>query len=144
AAAHAYGVGVDVPPVLPPDRPRRLLGVGEPDDLVEGAFRGVDSFDCAMPTRIARHGQALHRGRPRSRLDVTTPEMAGDDRRLEEGCDCGTCSRFSRAYVHHLFRARELLGATLLAEHNLRFTTRLLEQVRHAISAGGLKDLRRE
>ena len=139
-----YGIVEVVTAVLPPERPRHLLGVGEPDDLVEGALRGVDSFDCAMPTRIARHGQALHRGRSRFRLDVTTPEMAGDDRPLEEGCDCGTCSRFSRAYVHHLFRARELLGATLLAEHNLRFTTRLLEQVRDAISAGGLEDLRRE
>jgi queuine tRNA-ribosyltransferase len=139
-----YGVVDTVCAVLPEERPRHLLGVGEPDDLVEGALRGVDSFDCAMPTRIARHGQALHRGRPRFRLDVSAAEFRADDRALEEGCDCATCARFSRAYVHHLFRARELLGASLLAEHNLRFTTRLLEQVREAISAGRLAELRAE
>jgi queuine tRNA-ribosyltransferase len=139
-----YGVVDVVCAVLPPGRPRHLLGVGEPDDLVEGALRGIDTFDCAMPTRIARHGQALHRGRPRFRLDVTTPEMATDERPLEEGCDCRSCSRFTRSYVHHLFRARELLGATLVAEHNLRFTTRLLEQVRAAISAGRAPELKRE
>jgi tRNA-guanine family transglycosylase len=133
-----------VRPLLPEERPRHLLGVGEPDDIIEGALRGIDSFDCAMPTRIARHGQALHRGRPRFRLDVTVSELTGDDRPLEEGCDCATCARFSRAYVNHLFRARELLGASLVAEHNLRFTTRLLEKLREAISAGELSDLRRE
>src|SRR5919204_6515499 len=134
-----YGVVDIVCSLLPPERPRHLLGVGEPDDLIEGALRGVDTFDCAMPTRIARHGQSLHRGRPRFRLDLTTPEMATDERPLEEGCDCRSCSRFTRAYVHHLFRARELLGATLVAEHNLRFTTRLLEQIRKAISARRLR-----
>jgi queuine tRNA-ribosyltransferase len=139
-----YGVVEVVCEVLPRSRPRHLLGVGEPDDLVEGALRGIDTFDCAMPTRIARHGQALHRGRRRFRLDLTVPEMADDHRPLEDGCDCATCARFTRAYVHHLFRAREMLGATLVAEHNLRFTTRLLEQVREAISAGRLSELRDE
>jgi queuine tRNA-ribosyltransferase len=139
-----YGVVEVVCGVLPHSRPRHLLGVGEPDDLVEGALRGIDTFDCAMPTRIARHGQALHRGRRRFRLDLTIPDMAQDERPLEEGCDCSTCTRFTRAYVHHLFRAREALGASLVAEHNLRFTTRLLEQVREAITAGRLKELRQE
>jgi queuine tRNA-ribosyltransferase len=139
-----YGVAELVCSLLPADRPRHLLGVGEPDDLIEGALRGVDTFDCAMPTRIARHGQALHQGRARFRLDVAAAECRTDDQPLEEGCDCRTCARFTRAYLHHLLHARELLGATLIAEHNLRFTTRLLERVRDAISAGRLSDLRSE
>jgi queuine tRNA-ribosyltransferase len=139
-----YGVVETVCELLPGERPRHLLGVGEPDDLVEGALRGIDTFDCAMPTRIARHGQALHPGRPRFRLDVAGAECRDDQGPLESGCDCATCGRFSRAYLHHLFRARELLGASLVAEHNLRFTTRLLERVRRAISAGRLSELRSE
>ncbi|HEX6547375.1 MAG TPA: tRNA guanosine(34) transglycosylase Tgt [Candidatus Dormibacteraeota bacterium] len=130
-------------PLLPDDRPRHLLGVGEPDDLVEGALRGIDTFDCAMPTRIARHGQALVLGRRRFRLDLASVAARGDGP-LGEGCDCATCARFSRAYVSHLYRAREPLAIPLLAEHNLRFTARLLERVRDAISAGRLAELRRE
>ena len=131
-------------PLLPDDRPRHLLGVGEPDDLVEGALRGIDTFDCAMPTRLARHGQALHMGRPRFRIDLARSARRGEDGPLEEGCDCHTCARFSRAYLAHLLRAREALSVPLLAEHNLRFTARLLERVREAISAGRLRDLRTE
>lgn len=139
-----YQVVDQVVPLLPEERPRHLLGVGEPDDLVEGALRGIDSFDCAMPTRVARHGHALHRGQPRFRLDLTQARMAGDDGPLEEGCDCHTCARYSRAYLWHLFKAHELLGITLTAEHNLRFSARLLEQVREAISAGRLRELRNQ
>lgn len=133
-----------VRPLLPEDRPRHLLGVGEPDDLVEGALRGVDTFDCAMPTRIARHGHALQIGRPRFRLDLSKVEHAGDERPIEEGCSCSACSRFTRAYVHHLLRARESLAASLLAEHNLSFTNRLLARIRDAIDAGRLRELREE
>lgn len=139
-----YRVVEGVVPHLPPDRPRHLLGVGEPDDVVEGALRGVDTFDCAMPTRIARHGQALVWGRPRQRLDLAGPDARDGDGPIDESCDCATCARFSRRYLAHLFRARELLGAALVAEHNLRFTTRLLESVREAISAGRLAGLRSE
>jgi queuine tRNA-ribosyltransferase len=130
-----------VAPLLPEDRPRHLLGVGEPDDLVEGALRGIDTFDCAMPTRIARHGHALHRGLPRFRLDLTHAAMAGDDGPLEADCDCHTCARYSRSYLWHLFKAHELLAIALTAEHNLRFTARLLEEIRTAISAGRLSEL---
>ncbi len=131
-------------PLLPPERPRHLLGVGEPDDLVEGVLRGIDTFDCAMPTRLARHGQALHGGRPRFRVDILKEANRSSDEPLESGCDCATCARFSRAYVAHLCRAHELLGVALLSEHNLRFTTRLLERVREAISGGRLSELRAE
>lgn len=139
-----YRVVDQVRPFLPPDRPRHLLGVGEPDDLVEGALRGIDSFDCAMPTRIARHGQALVFGRPRYRLHMGGAACHYDDAPIEEGCPCTACARFSRAYLHHLTKAGELLGVSLLAEHNVSFTTRLLERVRTAIAAGALSDLRSE
>jgi queuine tRNA-ribosyltransferase len=137
-----YRVVDRVCPLLPVERPRHLLGVGEPDDLIEGALRGIDSFDCAMPTRLARHGQALHRDRPRFRLDLAPGARGEEDVPLEEGCDCRTCARFTRAYVHHLLKAREPLAISLLAEHNLRFTARLLEEVREAISGGALAELR--
>ena len=139
-----YGVVDLVCPQLPEDRPRHLLGVGEPDDLVEGSLRGVDSFDCAMPTRVARHGQALHFGLPRFRLDVAGPACRRDDAPIEDGCPCSACQRFGRAYLHHLFKAKEILAISLVAEHNLAFTARLLARVRNAISAGCLADLRAE
>jgi queuine tRNA-ribosyltransferase len=131
-------------PLLPDDRPRHLLGVGEPDDLVEGAMRGIDTFDCAMPTRIARHGQALVAGRHRFRLDLTKAEHRCDDAPIEEGCPCSACARYGRAYVHHLLKARELLAISLVAEHNLTFTARLMARIRDAISASRLAELRAE
>ena len=137
-----YGVVDLVVPLLPAARPRHLLGVGEPDDLVEGALRGIDTFDCAMPTRIARHGHVLHRGLPRFRLDLTSSARAVEDGPFEDGCDCHTCSRYSRAYVWHLLKAHEMLAVALMAEHNLRFTARLLEEVRDAISTGRLAQYR--
>jgi queuine tRNA-ribosyltransferase len=139
-----YGLVEQVCPLLPEERPRHLLGVGEPDDLIEGALRGVDSFDCAMPTRIARHGQALHPHARRHRIDLATSAHRSEDVPIDADCDCHTCARYSRAYLSHLFRAREALGASLVAEHNLRFTTRLLERVREAISAGRLAEMREE
>jgi queuine tRNA-ribosyltransferase len=139
-----YGVVDLVCALLPEGRPRHLLGVGEPDDLVEGALRGIDTFDCAMPTRIARHGHALHFGLPRFRLDLTTSALRTDDRPIEAGCPCSACTRFERAYLHHLFRAREMLAISLVVEHNLAFTARLLARVRAAISAGRLAELRAE
>jgi queuine tRNA-ribosyltransferase len=131
-------------PRLPPQRPRHLLGVGEPDDLVEGALRGIDTFDCAMPTRIARHGHALHFGLPRFRLDLAGAARRREDAPIEDGCPCSACTRFGRAYLHHLFRAREMLATSLVVEHNLSFTARLLARVREAIGAGRLAELRAE
>ena len=139
-----YRVVEHVVPLLPEARPRHLLGVGEPDDLIEGALRGIDTFDCAMPTRIARHAHVLHRGLPRFRLDLTSAGMLDQDGPIEEGCDCHTCRRYSRAYLCHLFKAHEMLAVALAAEHNLRFTSRLLAAIREAISDGRLAELRRE
>jgi queuine tRNA-ribosyltransferase len=139
-----YGLVDLVCPLLPEDRPRHLLGVGEPDDLVEGALRGIDTFDCAMPTRIARHGHALHLGLPRSRLDLNKAERRREDGPIEPGCPCSACAHFGRAYLHHLFRTGEMLGISLAAEHNLAFTARLMGRIREAISAGRIDELRRE
>ena len=140
-----YRVVEQVVPWLPAERPRHLLGVGEPDDLVEGALRGIDTFDCAMPTRIARHGQALAWRRPRNRLDLLGAGGREEpDSPIDAACECHTCARFSRAYLAHLSRAHELLGVALIAEHNLHFTARLLGRVREAISAGRLAELRAE
>lgn len=138
-----YSVVETVCPLLPPDRPRHLLGVGEPDDLVAGALRGIDTFDCAMPTRLARHGHALHPTGRRQRLNLASAGNRGDGP-IQVGCDCHTCARYSRAYLGHLVRARETLAAALIAEHNLRYTTRLLERVRDAISDGRLAGLEGE
>jgi queuine tRNA-ribosyltransferase len=97
-----------------------------------------------MPTRIARHGQALAWGRPRFRLDLGAAGRGREEGPIEEGCPCSACARYGRAYVHHLVRAREMLAISLLAEHNLTFTARLLARVRDAIGAGRLRELRRE
>jgi queuine tRNA-ribosyltransferase len=139
-----YGLVELVCARLPEAKPRHLLGVGEPDDLVEGALRGVDTFDCAMPTRIARHGHALHYGLPRCRLDLTKVARRTEDGPIEQGCGCSACSRFGRAYLHHLWRAGEMLAISLTAEHNLAFTNRLMARIREAISAGRLEELRLE
>ena len=126
---------------LPADAPRYLMGVGSPEDLVKCVGAGVDMFDCALPTRIARNG-SLFAGTGRVNIDKAPfREMDGP---IEEGCDCYTCRTFSAAYVNHLFRARELLAYRLASLHNLRFVLRLMEQMRAAIEAGRFKEYRDE
>jgi len=119
--------------LLPDDRPRHLLGVGSPEDLVECVACGVDLFDCALPTRIARNGALFTR---EGRVDLTRARFREVDGPVEDGCDCYTCRNFSLAYLHHLFKARELLGLRLATIHNLRFVLRLMEEVRGAIVRG--------
>lgn len=128
-----------VMPRLPQDKPRHLLGIGEPDDLWEGAFRGVDLFDCAAPTRLARHGTLLTRS---GRLNIVHSVYREDPRPVEEGCPCYTCAHFSRAYLCHLFRARELLGLRLATLHNLHFVLALAREIREAIREGDLAQRR--
>lgn len=125
----------DTLPCLPSDKPRYLMGVGEPDDLAEGVLRGVDIFDCVMPTRVARHGAALT---PDGRVNVRKVAYAQDDAPLQADCDCYCCQTFSRAYLCHLVRAKELLAHYLLSIHNIRFLTRHVEQMRDAIQQGRL------
>ena len=118
---------------LPTDRPRYLMGVGFPDDLVEGVRRGVDLFDCVAPTRMGRNGTAFT---STGRLNVRRLELRSDPRPLDEHCRCTTCTRFSRAYIRHLFTADEVLGLRLLSLHNVHFLVALMSDARAAIGAG--------
>jgi queuine tRNA-ribosyltransferase len=123
-------------PHLAVQAPRHLLGIGEPDDLVEGIAMGIDLFDCAVPTRLARHGMALAPlPDSRFRFDVRRATLAEDERPLVDGCPCRTCRAHSRAYVHFLSRAEELTGVRLLVIHNLAYLERLVSGARAAIRA---------
>ena len=122
-------------PMLPADRPRYLMGVGKPDDLVESVLRGVDMFDCVLPTRSGRTGQAFTAGGP---INIRNARFAEDKEPLEPGCPCPTCTQFERAYVHHLVRSGEILGAMLMTEHNLWFYQRLMQGMRDAIAEARL------
>jgi queuine tRNA-ribosyltransferase len=119
--------------ILPRERPRYLMGVGTPADLVEAIARGIDMFDCVLPTRIARNGSILTRG---GRLNLRNRRFIEDEGPPDPGCDCYTCQRFSRAYLRHLFMAGEILGHRLASIHNLRMLVRLVEQLRGAIGNG--------
>jgi queuine tRNA-ribosyltransferase len=135
--AQMYSVLDATLPRLPDDAPRHLLGIGEPDDLVEGIARGIELFDCAIPTRHARHGMALAPEPASSyRLNLRNAAMAGDERPLVEGCPCPACSRHTRAYLHYLSRAEEMTGVRLLALHNLAYTQAIVSGAREAIAAG--------
>jgi queuine tRNA-ribosyltransferase len=118
---------------LPVDRPRYLMGVGFPEDLVEGVQRGVDMFDCVAPTRMGRTGTAFTSD---GRVNVRRAEFRVDARPLDETCDCPTCTRFSRAYLRHLFVADEILGLRLLSLHNVHFLVALMRRARAAIADG--------
>jgi len=122
--------------ILPRDRPRYLMGVGTPADLVEAIARGIDMFDCVLPTRIARNGSILTRG---GRINLRNRRFIEDAGPPDEGCDCYTCQRFSRAYLRHLFMAGEILGHRLASIHNLRLLVRLVAQIREKIGTGGLE-----
>lgn len=118
---------------LPVDRPRYLMGVGSPEDLVDAVARGVDMFDCVLPTRLGRHGGVFTSA---GRVSIHNARFAAEAGPIEPGCDCLACTRFSAAYVHHLFRNEEMLGYRLATLHNLRFLARLVEDVRVAIDGG--------
>ncbi|MFZ5816272.1 MAG: tRNA guanosine(34) transglycosylase Tgt [Bacillota bacterium] len=128
-------------PLLPVEKPRYLMGVGSPEDLVEGVWRGIDMFDCVLPTRIARHGTVFV---PDGKLTVRNAEFARDFRPIQEGCDCYACRHYSRAYIRHLLKAEEMLGLRLCSIHNLRFLVRLMEEVRAAIEQGCFAEYRRD
>lgn len=119
--------------MLPADHPRYLMGVGKPDDIVEAVRRGIDMFDCVLPTRSGRTGQAFTADGP---INIRNAKFAEDEAPLDPDCACPTCSSYSRAYVHHLVRAGEILGAMLMTEHNLWFYQRLMQGLRDAIAEG--------
>lgn len=126
---------------LPHDKPRYLMGVGTPEDLIEGVIRGVDMFDCVLPTRIARNGTVFT---SRGKLIVRDAPYAEDFSPLDEECDCYTCKNYSRAYLRHLFKAKEILAARLATYHNLYFLIKLMEKIREAIRQDRLLEFKEE
>jgi queuine tRNA-ribosyltransferase len=131
-------------PLLPEDAPKHLLGIGEPDDLLDGIALGIDVFDCAVPTRLGRHGTALAPlPDDRFRLNVRSPALEAAEGPLVPGCPCPACVRHSRAYLHYLARAEELTAVRLLTVHNLTYLERLVSLARDAIAAGRYETYRR-
>jgi queuine tRNA-ribosyltransferase len=128
-------------PELPASRPRYLMGVGAPEDILEGVARGVDLFDSVLPTRVARNGGLLTR---HGRMNLRNAQYAADPLPIEPGCACYTCQHFSRAYVRHLFKAGEILGLHLATVHNLHFMLRLMQEVRVHIAAGTFTPFRQQ
>ena len=128
-------------PLMPENKPRYLMGVGTPDYLIESALAGIDMCDCVLPTRLARHGTALT---SKGKLVIRNANYERDFGKLDEECDCYTCKNYSRAYIRHLVKTNEILGIRLLSLHNLRFLTRLMENVRDAIEQDNLLGFREE
>ncbi|MER0284882.1 tRNA guanosine(34) transglycosylase Tgt [Clostridioides difficile] len=136
-----YDVLEHTTPFMPKDKPRYLMGVGSPDDLVEGVIRGVDMFDCVLPTRIARNGTAMT---SQGKVVVRNATYAEDFTPLDPECDCYACKNYSRAYIRHLIKANEILGARLITTHNLHFLLNLMKQIRQAIMEDRLLDFKNE
>ena len=128
-------------PILPQDKPRYLMGVGEAEDLVNGVLRGIDIFDCVLPTRLARHGAALVAG---GRLNMSNAEFKRDPKPIDPACDCYTCRHFSRAYLRHMVKSNEILGHVLLTTHNVHFLLDLMRRLRNHIFDGSITELARE
>jgi queuine tRNA-ribosyltransferase len=128
-------------PQLPADRPRYLMGVGTPADLVGSVMRGVDMFDCVMPTRSGRTGQAFT---ARGKVNMRNARHQDDLRPLDENCRCPACTQFSRAYLHHLQRSEEMLGPILLTWHNLTYYQDLMASIRQAVASGTFADFAAE
>jgi queuine tRNA-ribosyltransferase len=128
-----YRILADVHEALPKDRPRYLMGVGFPEDLVEGVRRGVDLFDCVAPTRMGRNGAVFTRD---GRLNIKRAEFRNDRRPLDPECRCSACKRFTRAYIRHLFLSDEILGLRLLSLHNVHFLVLLMREARNALLDG--------
>lgn len=126
---------------LPEELPRHLLGISEPDDVFTAIENGADTFDCVSPSRVARNGSLYVQD---GRINITNARFKRDFGPLDECCDCYTCAHYTRAYLHHLFRAKEMLSATLATIHNERFIVRLVDRIRASIQAGSFDDLRAE
>lgn len=131
----------DCPDMLPEEKPRYLMGVGSPDYLFEGVERGVDMFDCVLPTRIARHGLALT---SRGKVNIKNARYERDWSPLDSECDCYTCRNYSKAYLRHLFKSEEILSSMLLSEHNLHFLVSTMENMRRAIKEDRFLEYKKE
>uniref|UniRef100_UPI000A55D922 tRNA guanosine(34) transglycosylase Tgt n=1 Tax=Alkaliphilus transvaalensis TaxID=114628 RepID=UPI000A55D922 len=127
-------------PLMPKDKPRYLMGVGSPDALIEGVIRGIDMFDCVLPTRIGRNGTAMT---SRGKVVIKNASHTEAFEPLDPECDCYTCKTYSKAYLRHLFKANEILGLRLMTTHNLHFLIKMMEEVRQAIREDRLLDYRK-
>jgi queuine tRNA-ribosyltransferase len=136
-----FGVLDYAPDMLPQDKPRYLMGVGKPDDIVGAVKRGVDMMDCVLPSRSGRTGQAWTR---RGQVNIKNARHADDPRPLDEACNCPACRNYSRAYLHHVFRAGEMISGMLLTWHNLHYYQELMQGMRDAIDAGAFDSFERE
>lgn len=134
-----YDVLEYLAPQMPADSPRYLMGVGTPEDLIEGVRRGVDMFDCVMPTRNGRTGGAFT---SRGKINIRNARYALDQNPLDEECPCSVCRRYSRAYLRHLYQAGEMLAATMISHHNLAFYLNLMKRIRKSIIAGEFEAFR--
>ena len=136
-----FGVIDDIAPRMPDDRPRYLMGVGTPEDLIEAVARGVDMFDCVLPTRNGRTGQAFT---SRGKLNIKNAQWVKDQRPLDESCSCSVCRRHTRSYLRHLYLSGEMLASILLTHHNLAFFLDTMRGVRQSIRSGDFPKFRRE
>ncbi|MEY4094073.1 MAG: queuine tRNA-ribosyltransferase, partial [Acidobacteriota bacterium] len=136
-----YRVVEETTPLLPVNQPRYLMGVGTPIDIVENVARGIDMFDCVMPTRNARNGQLFTSEGP---INIKNAPFSEDDGPVDPACSCYTCRNFSRAYLNHLFRAGEMTAGTLNTLHNLSFYLDTMRRIREAISFGRFEDFRQK
>lgn len=127
--------------ILPEDKPRHLLGIGEPEDLFMGVENGVDLFDCVAPTRIARNGSLYTKT---GKINITNARFVKDFNKVEDDCGCYTCKNYTKSYLSHLFRAKEMLGATLASIHNVYFITNLVKEMRQAILDGNFREFKEE
>lgn len=128
-------------PYLPKDKPRYLMGVGDPIDIIEGVIRGIDMFDCVLPTRIARHGNAFTR---QGKINIKNAKFKEDFTPIEEHCDCYACKHYTKAYIRHLITCDESFGARLLSIHNVRFLIKLTEDLREAIENDSLLEYKKQ
>ncbi len=128
-------------PFLPEDKPRYLMGVGLPEDIIESVQRGMDMFDCVIPTRFGRSGTLFTL---RGKIRITNKSYRRDMYPIDISCDCYTCRNFTRSYIHHLFRVKEVLGATLCSIHNIRFYIKLMQKIREAVLADSFMEFKKE
>ena len=134
-----YRIISAVEPFAPKDKIRYLMGVGTPGNIIEGVSRGVDLFDCVMPSRNARHG---HLFTWNGIINLNNAKYSNDDTPIDVECNCPTCQRFSRAYMHHLFKAKEILAMRLAVTHNLYFYNNLMKRIREELDKGTFNDFK--
>ncbi|MDY3845498.1 MAG: tRNA guanosine(34) transglycosylase Tgt [Eubacteriales bacterium] len=136
-----YHIIETVEPYMPNDKPRYLMGVGTPQNIIEAVYRGVDFFDCVMPSRNARHGNLFTW---QGKMNINNEKYFDDPRPISEGCRCPACKHYSRAYIRHLFKAREMLGMRLCVLHNLYFYNEMMEKIREALDNGKYEEFYRK